>query len=124
MTEWVFVANCGIYKLGSEKEKPAAKWSTEVAYTDGDDRDLKRFCNKLRNEAGLDKRCGQLDIQQYEVELSTRTFDATPGYPTGRCLSVDSNKGGGFRGLRFCGFGLFFVRFCGFYRNFVRFCGF
>ena len=92
MTEWVFVANCGIYKLGSEKEKPAAKWSTEVAYTDGDDRDLKRFCNKLRNEAGLDKRCGQLDIQQYEVELSTRTFDATPGYPTGRCLSVDSNK--------------------------------
>jgi hypothetical protein len=66
-------------------------WAAEVSYN-SDDGNLDAFLVKLRTALSLSKRCSDVGIDKFQVEIATRSYEATPGHKAGRVFSIDSQE--------------------------------
>ena len=70
-----------IYRNGVEK--PAMRWTFEMALGARSDRNLRLFKQRLRGGFGIADRCSELNIKKFKVSLSIKDFNATAEFPKG-----------------------------------------
>ena len=79
-----------IYQNGVEK--PAMRWTFEMAIGAISDQKLNGFFQRLRGGFGIADRCSELTIRKFKVSLSTKDFKVTPEFPKGRLFEIDCEE--------------------------------
>ena len=80
--------NCAVFRPG-EKES-VSQWAAEVAFDSSDDKVLERFNERIKTSLSLTKRCFEVGVEKFGVEIATRSYQATPGHKSGHVYSTDS----------------------------------
>ena len=70
-----------IYHNGAEK--PAMRWTFEMALGATSDRNLLLSKERLRGGFGIADRCSELNIKKFKVSLTIKDFNATVEFPKG-----------------------------------------
>ena len=87
---FVLIANCGIYEEGAKKA--VKQWTGEIRYDPDKDHSVEALRTKLKKSLNLDKKCDEVGVKKYAIDIKTRTFVPSRLHKDGREFSVDSDE--------------------------------
>ena len=79
---------CAVF-LPGEKES-VSQWAAEVAFDSSDDTAFELFIEKIKTSLSLTKRCFEVGVEKFGVEIAIRNYQAAPGHKSGHVYSIDS----------------------------------